>query len=71
MSAYLLFELLASEVLGRAVTMAELLSHGSVWIKRMDFVFEYPMPAMPDVVFIGGINCGKKKPLAQALLTSF
>ncbi|NXK40972.1 UD11 glucuronosyltransferase, partial [Piprites chloris] len=64
-SAYLPFELLASEVLGRPVTMNELLSHGSIWLKRMDFVFEYPMPAMPNMVFIGGINCGKKKPLSQ------
>ncbi|NWU85858.1 UD11 glucuronosyltransferase, partial [Onychorhynchus coronatus] len=64
-SAYSPFELLASEVLGGAVTMSELLSHGSIWLKRMDFVFEYPMPAMPNMVFIGGINCGKKKPLSQ------
>ncbi|KFQ28639.1 UDP-glucuronosyltransferase 1-1, partial [Merops nubicus] len=59
--AYSPFELLASEVLHRAVTMEELLSHGSIWLKRMDFVFEYPMPVMPNMVFIGGINCGRKK----------
>ncbi|KAK4817712.1 hypothetical protein QYF61_026402 [Mycteria americana] len=63
--AYLPFELLASDVLRKPVTMKELLSHGSIWLKRMDFVFEYPMPVMPNVVFIGGINCGKKKPLSQ------
>ncbi|KAM7096336.1 UDP-glucuronosyltransferase 1A1-like [Ciconia maguari] len=65
--AYLPFELLASDVLRKPVTMKELLSHGSIWLKRMDFVFEYPMPVMPNVVFIGGINCGKKKPLSQVL----
>ncbi|KFQ48583.1 UDP-glucuronosyltransferase 1-5, partial [Pelecanus crispus] len=59
--AYLPFEVLASDVLHRSVTMKELLSHGSIWLKRMDFVFEYPMPVMPNIVFIGGINCGKKK----------
>ncbi|XP_035746149.1 UDP-glucuronosyltransferase 1A1-like [Egretta garzetta] len=63
--AYLPFELLASDVLHRPVTMKELLSHGSIWLKRMDFVFEYPMPVMPNIVFIGGINCGKKKPFSQ------
>lgn len=63
--ACLPFELLASDVLHRPVTMKELLSHGSIWLKRMDFVFEYPMPAMPNIVFIGGINCGKTKPLSQ------
>ncbi|XP_010012507.1 PREDICTED: UDP-glucuronosyltransferase 1-1 [Nestor notabilis] len=63
--AYLPFELLASDFLHRPVTMKELLSHGSIWLKRMDFVFEYPMPVMPNIAFIGGINCGKKKPLSQ------
>ncbi|XP_040416751.1 UDP-glucuronosyltransferase 1A1-like [Cygnus olor] len=64
-SAYLPFELLASDFLQRQVTMTDLLSHGSIWLKRMDFVFEYPMPLMPNIVFIGGINCGKKKTLPQ------
>ncbi|KFQ12347.1 UDP-glucuronosyltransferase 1-5, partial [Leptosomus discolor] len=59
--AYLPFELLASDVLHRPVTTKELLSHGSIWLKRMDFGFEYPMPVMPSIVFIRGINCGKKK----------
>lgn len=38
-SAYLPFEILASDVLHRPVTIKELLSHGSIWLKRMDFVF--------------------------------
>uniref|UniRef100_A0A8B9TTR2 glucuronosyltransferase n=1 Tax=Anas platyrhynchos TaxID=8839 RepID=A0A8B9TTR2_ANAPL len=69
--AYLPFELLASDFLQRQVTMTDLLSHGSIWLKRMDFVFEYPMPLMPNIVFIGGINCGKKKTLPQWYLSSF
>lgn len=63
--ASLPFELLASDVLHRPVTMKELLSHGFIWPKRVDFVFEYPMPLMPNIVFIGGRNFGKKKPLSQ------
>ncbi|NXK88726.1 UD11 glucuronosyltransferase, partial [Formicarius rufipectus] len=59
------FEALASEFLGRPMTMVELLSHGSVWLKRLDFAFDYPMPVMPNMVFIGGINCARKKPLSQ------
>ncbi|NXY11441.1 UD11 glucuronosyltransferase, partial [Pteruthius melanotis] len=45
--AYGPFEELASEFLQKPVTMTELLSHGSVWLRRIDFVFEYPMPVMP------------------------
>ncbi|NXD47081.1 UD11 glucuronosyltransferase, partial [Copsychus sechellarum] len=64
--AYSPFEELASEFLRKPMTMTELLSHGSIWLRRIDFVFEYPMPIMPNMVFIGGIHCGeKKKPLSQ------
>ncbi|NXS77990.1 UD11 glucuronosyltransferase, partial [Erpornis zantholeuca] len=63
--AYGPFEELASEFLRKPMTMTELLSHGSVWLKRIDFVFEYPMPVMPNMVFIGGIHCGQKKALSQ------
>ncbi|XP_039411485.1 UDP-glucuronosyltransferase 1A1-like [Corvus cornix cornix] len=65
--AYAPFEELASEFLQKPVTMTELLSHGSIWLKRIDFVFEYPMPVMPNMVFIGGIHCGQKKPLSQGV----
>ncbi|KFW94654.1 UDP-glucuronosyltransferase 1-1, partial [Phalacrocorax carbo] len=59
--SYLPFELLASDILHRPVTVRELLSHRSIWLKRIDFGFAYPVPVMPNIVFIGGINCGKKK----------
>ncbi|KFO64472.1 UDP-glucuronosyltransferase 1-5, partial [Corvus brachyrhynchos] len=59
--AYLPFELLASSVLHKQVTLKEVLCHGSIWLGRMDFVFEYPMPLMPSVVFTEGLNCGEKK----------
>ncbi|NXN59159.1 UD11 glucuronosyltransferase, partial [Rynchops niger] len=59
------FESLASDFLQKLMTITQLLSHGSIWLKRLDFVFEYPMPIMPNMIFIGGINCGQKKPLSQ------
>ncbi|NXJ86767.1 UD11 glucuronosyltransferase, partial [Trogon melanurus] len=59
------FESLASEFLQKPMTITQLLSHGSIWLKRLDFAFEYPMPIMPNMVFIGGINCRQKKPLSQ------
>ncbi|NXY55685.1 UD11 glucuronosyltransferase, partial [Callaeas wilsoni] len=64
-AVYSPFEELASEFLQKPMTMTELLSHGSIWLRRIDFVFEYPMPIMPNMVFIGGIHCGQKKPLSQ------
>lgn len=63
--AYFPFELLALDVLHRQVKVEERLSHGSIWLERADFGFEYPMPVMPNIVLIEDINCGKKKPLSQ------
>ncbi|XP_020662489.3 UDP-glucuronosyltransferase 1A1 isoform X3 [Pogona vitticeps] len=56
---------LASEFLQKDMTVVELLSGGSVWLLREDFVFSYPKPLMPNMVNIGGINCAWKKPLSQ------
>ncbi|NXP05421.1 UD18 glucuronosyltransferase, partial [Thinocorus orbignyianus] len=53
----------SSEVLQRDVSLLDLLKSASVWLMRYDFVFEYVRPSMPNMVFIGGINCAEKKPL--------
>lgn len=56
---------LASEVLQKDVTVQDLLSSASIWLLRSDFVKNYPRPSMPNIVFIGGINCAGQKPLSQ------
>ncbi|NXO97358.1 UD19 glucuronosyltransferase, partial [Certhia brachydactyla] len=54
---------LSSEVLQRDVSLTDLVSPAAVWLLRFDFVFDYVRPVMPNMVFVGGINCAKKKPL--------
>ncbi|XP_001915869.2 UDP-glucuronosyltransferase 1A1 isoform X1 [Equus caballus] len=56
---------LASEILQKDVTVQDLMSSASVWLLRGDFVKDYPKPIMPNMVFIGGINCVSKKPLSK------
>ncbi|XP_063789321.1 UDP-glucuronosyltransferase 1A1-like [Pseudophryne corroboree] len=70
---YFRFIQLACDVLQKEVTAVQLLSRSSVWLLRYDFVFEYPRPVMPNMVFIGGINCNHRKPLTkefQAMVNS-
>ncbi|XP_047577377.1 UDP-glucuronosyltransferase 1A10-like isoform X3 [Lutra lutra] len=55
----------ASEILQTTVTPYDLYSQTSIWLLRTDFVLEYPRPVMPNMVFIGGINCHERKPLPK------
>ncbi|MGH0162709.1 UNVERIFIED_CONTAM: hypothetical protein FKN15_048226 [Acipenser sinensis] len=64
---YSSFDELASRYLQRDISFQELMSHGAVWLLRYDFTFEYPRPLMPNMVLIGGINCGVKKGLPVEL----
>ncbi|KAL7991443.1 hypothetical protein Chor_015699, partial [Crotalus horridus] len=59
------FEVLIKEFLHRDMTVLELYSQASIWLLRYDFIFECPRPIMPNMVFIGGINCAKENPLTQ------
>ncbi|XP_027763209.1 UDP-glucuronosyltransferase 1-8-like [Empidonax traillii] len=61
----------SSEVLQRDVTIRDLVDSASIWLLRFDFVFEYVRPVMPNMVFVGGINCAKKKPLNKVRLLPF
>ncbi|NXC09205.1 UD16 glucuronosyltransferase, partial [Orthonyx spaldingii] len=54
---------LSSEILQRDVSITDLVDSAAIWLLRFDFVFEYVRPVMPNMVFVGGINCAKKKPL--------
>ncbi|KAK5861360.1 hypothetical protein PBY51_022765 [Eleginops maclovinus] len=64
---YAHFDDLASKYLGDDMTYSKLLSNGAIWLLRYDFTFEWPRPLLPNMVFIGGINCGKKSPLPADL----
>ncbi|XP_051046616.1 UDP-glucuronosyltransferase 1A8-like [Phodopus roborovskii] len=56
---------IASEVLQAPVTMNDLFNQVSIWLFHTDFVLNFPRPTMPNMVFVGGINCHKGKPLSK------
>ncbi|XP_028811236.1 UDP-glucuronosyltransferase-like [Denticeps clupeoides] len=64
---YAQFDELASRYLGQEVTYRELIGRGAIWLLRYDFTFEYPRPVMPNMVFIGGINCARAQSLPEDL----
>ncbi|KFO21544.1 UDP-glucuronosyltransferase 1-9 [Fukomys damarensis] len=55
----------ASEVFQTPVTTYDLFSQPAIWLLRTDFILDYPKPVMPNMVFIGGINCHEGKPLSM------
>uniref|UniRef100_A0A668AKD2 UDP-glucuronosyltransferase n=1 Tax=Myripristis murdjan TaxID=586833 RepID=A0A668AKD2_9TELE len=49
------------------VSFYHLLQGTDIWLMRMDFVFEFPRPTMPNIVYIGGFQCKPSKPLPPEL----
>uniref|UniRef100_A0AAY4DIP8 glucuronosyltransferase n=1 Tax=Denticeps clupeoides TaxID=299321 RepID=A0AAY4DIP8_9TELE len=65
------FDGLASRVLQEDTTVAEILAGAPIWLERYDFTLEKPRPLMPNMVLIGGINCGIRSPLAKVSIFLF
>lgn len=38
-----------------------------IWLIRTDFIFEFPRPTMPNVIYIGGFQCKNARPLPAEL----
>lgn len=44
-----------------------LLQEADIWLFRSDFVFDFPRPTMPNIVYIGGFQCSPAEPLPSDL----
>ncbi|XP_048459670.1 UDP-glucuronosyltransferase 2C1-like [Rhincodon typus] len=53
--------------LGTGTDIETVLLQADVWLMRVDFVFEFPRPTMPNIVYIGGFQCKPPKPLPAGL----
>ncbi|XP_060754247.1 UDP-glucuronosyltransferase 2A3-like [Neoarius graeffei] len=58
---------LCYQLFGPGVDFFELVQGADLWLFRVDFIFEFPRPTMPNVVYIGGFHCKPSRPLPQHL----
>ncbi|KAM9766010.1 UDP-glucuronosyltransferase 2A2-like [Menidia menidia] len=61
------YSALASRYFGSDVDYFSLFQAADLWLMRVDFVFEFPRPTMPNVVYMGGFQCKPARPLPQQL----
>ncbi|XP_038163133.1 UDP-glucuronosyltransferase 2A2-like [Cyprinodon tularosa] len=58
---------LSKRYFGPDVNYFSLFQAADLWLMRVDFVFEFPRPTMPNVVYMGGFQCKPARPLPQHL----
>ncbi|KAK1891345.1 UDP-glucuronosyltransferase 2B14 [Dissostichus eleginoides] len=63
----LVYQKLCDKYLGSDIDFNQLMLDADIWLMRVDFVFEFPRPTMPNVVYIGGFQCKPAKPLPEHL----
>ncbi|XP_035483379.1 UDP-glucuronosyltransferase 2A1 [Scophthalmus maximus] len=61
------YDALIKKYLGPDADFLSLFQAADLWLMRVDFVFEFPRPTMPNVVYMGGFQCRPAKPLPQHL----
>ncbi|XP_051543147.1 UDP-glucuronosyltransferase 2A2-like [Myxocyprinus asiaticus] len=61
------YDRLVARYFGPETNFYNLLQGTDIWLMRSDFIFEFPRPTMPNVVYIGGFQCKPSKPLPPEL----
>ncbi|KAJ7985977.1 hypothetical protein DPEC_G00346050 [Dallia pectoralis] len=61
------YSALVSRYFGPGVDYFSLFQAADLWLMRVDFVFEFPRPTMPNVIYMGGFQCRPAKPLPRQL----
>ncbi len=67
MGVKLVYQKLCDQYLGPGYDFNQLMLEADIWLMRADFVFEFPRPTMPNVVYMGGFQCKPAKPLPEHL----
>ncbi|KAM6942703.1 LOW QUALITY PROTEIN: uncharacterized protein FYW49_013654 [Xenentodon cancila] len=61
------YQTICDKYLGPDSDYNQLKIDADIWLMRVDFVFDYPRPTMPNVVYMGGFQCKPSKPLPEHL----
>ncbi|KAM4031571.1 UDP-glucuronosyltransferase 2A2-like [Anomaloglossus baeobatrachus] len=59
------YDKLIQRYLNTDVSMLDMYKRADIYLMKVDFVFEFPRPTMPNAVYIGGFQCRPPKPLTQ------
>lgn len=61
------YQPICDKYLGPGYDYNQLMTEADIWLMRADFVFEFPRPTMPNIVYMGGFQCKPPKPLPADL----
>lgn len=62
-----LYNVLCDRYIEEGCTITSLLQDADIWLVRSDFVFDFPRPTMPSIVYIGGFQSKPAQPLPADL----
>ncbi|KAG8543647.1 hypothetical protein GDO81_024123, partial [Engystomops pustulosus] len=62
---YPAYDKLVQRYLNTDIRVFDMYKKADIYLMKVDFVFEFPRPTMPNFVYIGGFQCKAPKPLTQ------
>uniref|UniRef100_A0A3Q3VPF2 UDP glucuronosyltransferase 5 family, polypeptide D1 n=1 Tax=Mola mola TaxID=94237 RepID=A0A3Q3VPF2_MOLML len=65
------YQKICDKYLGPDNDYHQLMLDADIWLMRVDFVFEFPRPTMPNAVYMGGFQCKPAKRLLSTSLVNF
>ncbi|XP_072223042.1 UDP glucuronosyltransferase 5 family, polypeptide E1 [Leuresthes tenuis] len=61
------YQAVCDHYFGSNVSTMSLMQGADLWLMRVDFIFEFPRPTMPNVIYIGGFQGKPSQPLPSDL----
>nr|XP_055062040.1 UDP-glucuronosyltransferase 2C1-like isoform X1 [Misgurnus anguillicaudatus]XP_055062041.1 UDP-glucuronosyltransferase 2C1-like isoform X1 [Misgurnus anguillicaudatus]XP_055062042.1 UDP-glucuronosyltransferase 2C1-like isoform X2 [Misgurnus anguillicaudatus] len=61
------YNALCERFIGPGTSYLSLVQGADLWLHRVDFIFEFPRPTMPNIIYMGGFQCKPSKPLPKDL----